>query len=189
MNKVNKILKERGSRYGKFKDFAEISQKLKDIMFLNLNLNSEQEYEEINNVILEGIEMICHKLARIANGDPYYSDNFNDIAGYASLVGSELEKLKEEQKENEEAFNEFIEINNKLNKKQNKKPKGWKDKCLDCVYCERTYAPQYDIDFYTCKNANNTLDTGYVINGKKVLKYQEPKDIWEKCKYKESVLK
>jgi hypothetical protein len=30
--------------------------------------------------------MIQHKVARILNGEPDYSDNWHDIAGYATLV-------------------------------------------------------------------------------------------------------
>jgi len=94
MNKdiIKETLKERGSRYGEFKDFAKISQELKNIIFLNLALNTKPEYKEINNVMLEGLEMICHKLARITNGDPYYLDSWRDLSAYARLVYEELEK-------------------------------------------------------------------------------------------------
>ena len=89
---IKKTLKERGSRYGEFKDFAKISQELKNTIFLDLTLNTEPEYKEINNVISEGIEMVCHKLARITNGDPYYLDSWRDLSAYAKLVCDELEK-------------------------------------------------------------------------------------------------
>jgi hypothetical protein len=35
--------------------------------------------------------MICHKLARIANGNPYYEDSWHDIGGYSQLVVQILE--------------------------------------------------------------------------------------------------
>jgi hypothetical protein len=34
--------------------------------------------------------MICHKIARILNGDPNYADSWVDIAGYAQLVADRL---------------------------------------------------------------------------------------------------
>jgi hypothetical protein len=34
--------------------------------------------------------MICHKMARIMNGDPNYVDSWADIAGYATLVANRL---------------------------------------------------------------------------------------------------
>ena len=36
--------------------------------------------------MLESLTLICHKLARIANGDPFYDDSWKDIAGYSQLV-------------------------------------------------------------------------------------------------------
>ena len=84
LQSTEKTLKERGSRYGEFKTHAEISQQLKTIMFHGSDWDGMQEYQR------ESIEMICHKLARIANGDPFYDDNWRDIAGYAELVVKEL---------------------------------------------------------------------------------------------------
>lgn len=39
----------------------------------------------------EALEMIAHKLGRIANGDPDYADSWVDIAGYSKLVADRLE--------------------------------------------------------------------------------------------------
>ena len=39
----------------------------------------------------ESLEMIQHKIARILNGDPNYSDSWHDISGYATLVENMLE--------------------------------------------------------------------------------------------------
>ncbi len=38
----------------------------------------------------EALEMICHKIARIINGDSDYADSWVDIAGYATLVANRL---------------------------------------------------------------------------------------------------
>jgi hypothetical protein len=43
--------------------------------------------------------MIFCKITRILTGDPNYTDNWHDIAGYAKLVEIELNKL--EQKDGE----------------------------------------------------------------------------------------
>lgn len=42
--------------------------------------------------MLEAIDMIANKLARIACGDPYHLDHWKDIAGYAKLVMAQIEK-------------------------------------------------------------------------------------------------
>ena len=83
---INTTLTERGKRYGTFKDHAEISQSLKAELRIALatrgaDLSPDQQ---------EALEMICHKLARIVNGDPDYADSWHDIAGYAQLVADRL---------------------------------------------------------------------------------------------------
>lgn len=88
MPDISQTLAERGSRYGEFKDHAEISQRLKDIVGV---------FVAQRGCVLapdqgEALDMICHKMARIINGDPDYADSWIDIAGYAKLVADRLEK-------------------------------------------------------------------------------------------------
>lgn len=81
---VDETLAQRGNRYGKFSSHAELSQSLSNSILIHIHkYNSQAEFSSIH---LEAISMICHKLARIANGDPNYDDNWRDIAGYATLV-------------------------------------------------------------------------------------------------------
>ena len=86
MADITETLTERGSRYGKFKDHAEITQKLKYILRLHMG----SRYERMEPDQIESLEMICHKMARIVNGDPDYEDSWRDIAGYATLVADRL---------------------------------------------------------------------------------------------------
>ena len=81
---VDATLTERGNRYGKFKDHAELSQKLKNVM-RNWDGWGAMDYD-----MRESLEMIQHKIARILNGDPTYADSWHDIAGYAKLVDDRL---------------------------------------------------------------------------------------------------
>ena len=200
MNKTEKILKERGNKYGEFKDFAEISQKLKDTIFLSLNLNTKPEFEEVNNVILEGLEMICHKLARIANGDPYYLDSWRDLSAYAKLVCDELEKTdgvtdvktKQVVKKDGRWVQEvdLKPIFDKVNKIiGSKKIDTWAEKCLNCKYCNHFTEPRLNIDMYVCEHPKNLIDTGVEMMGKEIKSYQECKNIWKDCKYQEEILK
>lgn len=85
METLDKIIEARGSRYGKFLKHAEITQHLKNVIF---GYKSKDAYEDDQ---VEALEMICHKLGRIINGDPNYSDSWIDIAGYAQLVADRLE--------------------------------------------------------------------------------------------------
>lgn len=80
---IENTLAERETRYGSFDGHASISQGLKAVITANLSL---QCLDKIQHYHAEAVDMICHKLARIANGDPDYIDNWHDIAGYATLV-------------------------------------------------------------------------------------------------------
>lgn len=81
---ISQILEDRGKRYGKFVDHARITQELKKVMKATDNwviLKPDQ---------VEALEMVAHKIGRILNGDPDYADSWDDIAGYAKLVGDRL---------------------------------------------------------------------------------------------------
>lgn len=78
------LIAERGARYGKFKDGAEIMQELKDVM------RSVDGWSNLSPSQKEALDMIQHKIGRILNGDPNYDDNWKDVAGYATLIVNEL---------------------------------------------------------------------------------------------------
>jgi hypothetical protein len=82
---IEDTLIERGTRYGEFKDHADISQQIKLVM-QGKNGWGRLQYDQ-----REALEMIAHKMARIINGDPNYHDSWHDIAGYATLVAERLE--------------------------------------------------------------------------------------------------
>lgn len=84
MTDVESILAERGKRYGEFTGHAEITQGMKAAMRQSTN------WDRLRPSHVEALEMICHKIGRIINGDPDYPDSWDDIAGYATLVSKEL---------------------------------------------------------------------------------------------------
>jgi len=86
-NDIHQILTERGDRYGRFEDHAKISQGLKRYMHACLRFKKK----ELAHDQSEALEMIIHKIGRIINGDPDYSDSWRDIAGYATLVADRLD--------------------------------------------------------------------------------------------------
>ena len=87
---ISEILDERGKRYGKFAGHAEISQQLKRILFTYQSVRQcSLDHDQI-----EALDMICHKIARILNGDPNYADSWVDIAGYAQLVADRLQGIE-----------------------------------------------------------------------------------------------
>ena len=85
MERLSKMLEERGERYGRFVDHAAIAQDLKTAMRLT------PAWPDLQADQAEALEMIQHKVARILNGDPSYADSWQDIAGYAQLVADRLQ--------------------------------------------------------------------------------------------------
>lgn len=83
---VNETLKERGDRYGSFVGHAEVTQVLKQ----NIAVALKKRNKVLADDQQEALDMICHKIGRIVNGDADYADSWHDIAGYASLVDKRL---------------------------------------------------------------------------------------------------
>lgn len=73
-------LSERQTTYGDFKDVANTTQYLLQML----------SSDAMSDVQLEALHMICSKLSRIAHGDPNHKDSWHDIAGYATLVERSL---------------------------------------------------------------------------------------------------
>lgn len=83
---INDTLKERGSRYGTFIGHAQVTQDLKETIAMHLKTRGKILAVDQQ----EALDMICHKIGRIINGDADYADSWHDIAGYASLVDKRL---------------------------------------------------------------------------------------------------
>lgn len=80
MSSVENTLKERGTRYGDFKDQGRITQNLKRAM------RDGTTWESLTDDKKEALDMIASKISRILNGDPEYWDSWHDVAGYAALA-------------------------------------------------------------------------------------------------------
>lgn len=93
MSDVSATLAERGGRYGAFKDHAKIAQGLQEV------LQAAPNWSKLDPDMRQAMCVICDKMARILNGDPYYEDNWHDIQGYARLVEERILDLKRQQEE------------------------------------------------------------------------------------------
>lgn len=89
-NDLTTILEERGSRYGTFTGHAQITWELKSV----INWAIVKRSKTLAPDQREALDMICHKIGRIVNGDPDYADSWTDIAGYAQLVADRLEGVE-----------------------------------------------------------------------------------------------
>lgn len=83
---LSEVLDARGGRYGVFADHANITQQLK----LTIEQALDDRGKRLEPDQKEALDMICHKIGRIINGDPDYDDSWVDIAGYAQLVADRL---------------------------------------------------------------------------------------------------
>lgn len=85
---LNKILADRGSDYGDFFGHAAVAQNIKGIV--NAQLARNPQFQLLSpaekHVVREGLDMIAHKIARIANGNPRVEDSWDDIGGYARIT-------------------------------------------------------------------------------------------------------
>lgn len=93
MADIKDTLVERGKRYGKFTGHAKVSQELQEVILKGLMTGRDEpmDWGDLDNDMREALFMICHKIGRIVNGDPWYADSWVDIAGYAKLVSDRLE--------------------------------------------------------------------------------------------------
>ena len=82
MPTIENTLAERGARYGDYEEQARLA------IHLYESLNPRDA--RYSTTQAHALFIICTKLARIANGDPNYADNWHDIAGYATLVEQRL---------------------------------------------------------------------------------------------------
>lgn len=84
MDKVDAVLDARGKTHGRFEDHATATQAMKEV------LRASPSWARMDARQRESVDMIVHKLGRIAAGDPAFADHWIDIAGYAQLVAREL---------------------------------------------------------------------------------------------------
>lgn len=104
MSNITDTLEDRGTKYGDWKNHAQISQDIQNAIIKGwFNRCDGQDWNEVPAYMSEALTMIAQKIGRIINGDPYYDDSWQDIAGYATLVVNQLKK------EQENATQEFQE--------------------------------------------------------------------------------
>ena len=85
INDVDATLTERGEDYGNYANKAVFIQEVKYFM------RSGPSWDAMDPDMRESMDMIAHKMGRIAYGDPSHLDSWIDIAGYAKLVSDRLQ--------------------------------------------------------------------------------------------------
>lgn len=92
MSKTEETLDQRGVSYGTYHTGANLTQALYGIVMQHYsNVHAEdKKAKPLPPFIAESIHMICGKLSRAVNGDPFFIDSWRDISGYATLVAETL---------------------------------------------------------------------------------------------------
>lgn len=82
---VDEVLQERGERYGKFINNANVAQELKYAMRIDTN------FDKLSADKREALDQIVSKISRIVTANASeYKDSWTDIEGYAKLVSDTL---------------------------------------------------------------------------------------------------
>ena len=87
MADIQNTLAERGKTHGDYAVHAQVTQDIKSAIHAGrvCALHGE-EPPALPAYFQETIDMIAHKLGRIAAGNPDFRDHWHDIAGYATLA-------------------------------------------------------------------------------------------------------
>lgn len=82
---TEKLLAERGSKYGDYTHGAQIMQNILRAC------ESSRNWKDLPDQQRSAFQLIALKFSRILNGDYNLKDNWEDVAGYAKLVADRIE--------------------------------------------------------------------------------------------------
>lgn len=88
MDNIQTVLADRARTHGDFEHVAKMSQNLKHTM------KSTRAFEDLDYYMAESLEQMAMKIARILSGNCFETDHWQDIAGYASLVVRQIERVE-----------------------------------------------------------------------------------------------
>ena len=96
MDKVEKVLSDRGSEYGKFSDVADVYYDLLQV----INNHDSMAYDGYGASVVQrsaqcALDMVCMKIARLVSGSRCHRDSWLDIAGYAMLVVNDIDEMEQ----------------------------------------------------------------------------------------------
>lgn len=83
MPDLDEILAQRGQQNGDYGLQCEIEQEIKKAIY-------SADRDDLTPYMRSSLDMIAHKLARIATGDVWHEDHWMDIQGYAKLTSDRV---------------------------------------------------------------------------------------------------
>jgi len=88
MDKVRKVLEDRGKVYGPATPNFICAERLHEV-FMMYYLPKPELSNDQNRALIGMMKMVLHKVARVCVGS-LHEDNFTDIHGYTALVEREI---------------------------------------------------------------------------------------------------
>lgn len=83
------IIQDRNKTHAPSDKYIELANTAQALKLVFRSALTEQD-AWLDDDMMEAIDLICTKMARIAHGDPMYLDHWLDISGYAQLVVNRL---------------------------------------------------------------------------------------------------
>lgn len=108
MTDTDSILAARQTTHGDFRDHAQITQYLKQVMHASRN------WIHLPATHKETFEMIAHKIGRALAGDFNFADHYTDIQGYARLVERICEEAAVQKRAGDDLEDGVVEMARKL---------------------------------------------------------------------------
>jgi hypothetical protein len=84
---MKEILEQRKSSHGPWQEQFALARNLKDTLF-------PHGESRVPSEMREALEHITIKISRVITGNPFHTDHWRDIAGYATLIADDLEKYE-----------------------------------------------------------------------------------------------
>jgi hypothetical protein len=88
---TNQILSDREQTHGLFREVANYSQAIKQLM------RTSRNWSRLDATQAQALEVVADKVARILCGDPSYLDHWQDGAGYFELAARDLVEAQAQQ--------------------------------------------------------------------------------------------
>lgn len=88
-NRVDALLQDRQKTHGSFQLNAFVSQTLKN------QFRDHATWSAMSHVQREALDVIALKISRILSGQSFFTDHWDDIAGYAALASREIQEMSE----------------------------------------------------------------------------------------------
>lgn len=87
------IIQDRDKTHAPSENYIQLAETAQHLKIVFRSALIERDVE-LDYDMMEAIDLICTKMARIAHGNPKHIDHWIDIAGYSQLVANRLQSTQ-----------------------------------------------------------------------------------------------